>query len=351
MKVLQVIAIFQKAAGTSVFCGEIAMRLRKLGEDVQIAVPDPDAEGLYPVLGVDLLRICDVLRSERRWDIVHIHGIWSPILHKVVRWARRNEIPIVWSPHGMLRRNALRMKRFKKLLGLIAYQWWDLRWASLIHVCSEQERMDLCRLHLNRPLVTIPLGIDVQDGAISPKRSGSGRLILYLGRINRGKGLIRLVDAWSRLRRPGWRVCIAGYNEGGVEEELRARVFQLGMSEMFDFPGPMYGAEKMDLMASADLFVLPSMSENFGSVVIEALSQRTPVIATKETPWSALRDNNCGWWIEGEVKSLAETLNIAMTLSDEERQTMGDRGRKMVLSEYSWSRVVKDVEKAYQTLC
>ena len=121
MRVLEVIAIFQKAAGTSVFCGEVSNRLNADSDDVEVvvAVPDTQEPGMYEIgSGTRLISIDEAINGGEKWDVVHIHGVWSPILHRVVKWARRSGVPIVWSPHGMLRRRALMMKWWKKLHSL-----------------------------------------------------------------------------------------------------------------------------------------------------------------------------------------------------------------------------------------
>lgn len=174
------------------------------------------------------------------------------------------------------------------------------------------------------------------------------RTVLYVGRINRGKGLMNLVNAWSLVREDGWRVVIAGFDEEGCEAELRARAKELDMEGDFEFPGAVYGEAKERLMASADLFVLPSLSENFGSVVIESLAQQTPVIATRETPWDELPRSGCGWWVDVGVKPLAETLKSAIALSDQERHAMGARGRDLVEKKYTWDAVVKKMIEGYE---
>ena len=163
MKVLEVIAIFQKAAGTSVFCGEVSKRLNEVGGvETVIAVPDVTEPGMYEVpANTRVVSISDAMSGKEKWDVVHIHGVWMPILHKVVLWAKKSGIPIVWSPHGMLRRRALMMKWWKKLIALALYQWRDLRMASVLHVCSEVERRDVERLHLGVPFITVPLGVDI----------------------------------------------------------------------------------------------------------------------------------------------------------------------------------------------
>lgn len=177
------------------------------------------------------------------------------------------------------------------------------------------------------------------------------KTVLYIGRINRGKGLMNLVNAWAFVRADGWRVTIAGFDEEGCEAELRVRVKELGMEEDFEFPGPVYGVEKERLMADADLFVLPSLSENFGSVVIESLAQQTPVIATTETPWNELPRYGCGWCVDVGVAPLAKALKEAISLSDEERQAMGAKGRKLVEEKYTWDAVVKMMVDGYKIAC
>lgn len=348
MKILEVIAIFQKAAGTSVFCGEVSSRINEAyGVEAVIAVPDVSEPGMYDAgQNTRVISIDEAMSAEERWDVVHIHGVWMPILHRVAKWAYKCHIPIIWSTHGMLRRKALRMKWWKKFLALFLYQWSDLRKASLLHVCSAMERRDVERLHLGVPFITVPLGVDI----VSPSNveKGEMRTVLYVGRINRGKGLMNLVNAWSIVRAEGWRVVIAGFDEEGCEAELRARVKELGMEGVFEFPGPVYGVAKERLMADADLFVLPSLSENFGSVVIEALAQQTPVIATRETPWEELSKTGCGWWVDVGVKPLAYALKVAIALSDQERRAMGMQGRELVEKKYTWDEVVRKMIESYE---
>lgn len=351
MKVLEVIAIFQKAAGTSVFCGEVSKRMNAAeGMEAVIAVPDAKAKGMYTAdIHTRLISIRDAMESGEKWDVVHIHGIWSPILHRVAGWAWRRNIPIVWSPHGMLRHRALKMKRLKKLVALALYQWWDLRKATLLHVCSDMERRDIERLRLGVRFVTAPLGVEIHESYSATVNKH--KTILYVGRINRGKGLMNLVGAWALSRREGWRVVIAGFNEEGCEEELKARIGRLGIASDFSFLGPMYGQEKERLMADADIFVLPSLSENFGSVVIESLAQCTPVIATRETPWDDLAATGCGWWIDVGIKPLARALSEAMALPDAERREMGIKGRRLVEAKYTWDVAVDKIRAGYELVC
>lgn len=104
---------------------------------------------------------------------------------------------------------------------------------------------------------------------------------------------------------------------------------------------------KWDLYGSADLFVLPTFSENFGIVVAEALASGVPVVTTTAAPWGALAEHRCGWWVDVGVEPLAEALREATALSDAARHTMGRRGRALVEERYSWAHVAEQMRTAY----
>ena len=129
----------------------------------------------------------------------------------------------------------------------------------------------------------------------------------------------------------------------------------MGIIDDWEFVGPKYGDELQKEYANADLFVLPTYSENFGSVVIEALAHKVPVITTKGTPWSELEAKKCGRWIDlpeessspSNWRALVMVLKETMSMSHEERRQMGERGRKLVEEKYTWDAVVKAMMKGY----
>jgi glycosyltransferase involved in cell wall biosynthesis len=96
---------------------------------------------------------------------------------------------------------------------------------------------------------------------------------------------------------------------------------------------------KWSLLSAADLFVLPSYSENFGLVIAEALSCALPVITTRATPWRELESHRCGWWTETGHEALAEALSVATKRSDDELRQMGERGRALIRANYSWDKL------------
>ncbi|NNE82716.1 MAG: glycosyltransferase, partial [Alphaproteobacteria bacterium] len=117
-----------------------------------------------------------------------------------------------------------------------------------------------------------------------------------------------------------------------------------------EFSGPLYGEDKWRAYQEADLYVLPSHSENFGMTVAEALAAGTPVITTRGAPWAELEPRGVGWWIDIGVDALVASLQEAMTSSPEELIVRGERGREWMIQKFSWQRVGTMMDQTYQWL-
>jgi glycosyltransferase involved in cell wall biosynthesis len=140
---------------------------------------------------------------------------------------------------------------------------------------------------------------------------------------------------------------VAGPDEGYHLAAVKQVVQKFGLQRDFEFVGAVEGEIKERLYRCADLFILPSWSENFGNVVVEALSYGIPVITTHGTPWQELVTNRCGWWVDIGADSLAEAIQEATSLSDIQRQEMGRRGRSFVEKEFSSANFASKMVKAY----
>jgi glycosyltransferase involved in cell wall biosynthesis len=111
--------------------------------------------------------------------------------------------------------------------------------------------------------------------------------------------------------------------------------------------GPVYGDVKLAVMRAADLFVLPTLNENFAITVAEALAVGTPVIATKGAPWSGLETEGCRWWIDHGVEPLAAALAKSMSIPRTVLSAMGAKGRAWVVRDFAWGRVARNVCDVY----
>jgi len=279
-------------------------------------------------------------------DVVHSHGIW--LYHQLVayRYAAVTGRPLIVSPRGMLEQWAFQHNRLKKLPLWWLYEKRGLQLASVLHATSHQEAESFRALQLTAPIAVIPNGVDLPE--CGAPNTDNGKTALFLSRIHAKKGLLNLVEAWRIVRPKGWKVIIAGPDENDHEREVKNAVKRSGLGDCFEFVGPVYGEGKARLYQRANLFVLPSYSENFGNVVAEALAYGVPVITTSATPWSEIRDYGCGWWVDVGVTPLAEALSAAVAAGDNELKEMGARGRKLVESRYAWPWVAAEMKKVYQ---
>ena len=178
MNILHVTAGIQETCGVSRFVMETARAQMALEHRVCVVTSMTCG---YPVGEVDVRLTQDPTTVDFQPDIVHLHSLWSPYIHRMARWSRERNIPYILSPHGTLTRWALRYKWWKKWPALLLYQYNDLRKASGFHVTVKEEVEDVRRLWLKQPVVVAPLGVDILSGeSISAKTKD----ILFLGRIH-----------------------------------------------------------------------------------------------------------------------------------------------------------------------
>lgn len=289
----------------------------------------------------------DRVGKEQSIDIMHIHGIWSPLVHFACRYAFDRGIPYIVAPRGMLEPWALRQKRVKKWLALWWYQRRDLNRARCIHATAQSEATSVQMLGIATDIEVIPNGTEIPE-SLSRKPSNERKRVLFLSRIHPKKGLVDLIAAWSQIRPRGWECVIAGTDEDGYSSEVKAAIDKNGLENVIRMHPSVDGHAKWELYRSADLFVLPSHSENFGLVIAEALASGVPVVTTTQTPWEELISHRCGWWIQDNPTALAAALREAMSLSDFERDDMGSRGRDLIQRKYTWPAVASKLASLYR---
>ena len=206
---------------------------------------------------------------------------------------------------------------------------------------------------ITAPIAIIPNGLDLSG---FPEKiihaNKDKKVLLFLSRVNPIKGLELLIDAWKQLPKSyqdEWELHIAGNSDpADYIHTLENKVRLLNLESNVKFVGPITGEAKMKKYMDSDLFILPTFNENFGNVIAEAMMCGCPAITTKYAPWSCLVEDQCGWWIDLSVKNLKRTLIESMSMSIEQRQEMGIKGRQCIINRFSSENVAKQTCELYE---
>lgn len=287
-----------------------------------------------------------------RPDVVHVNSCWEVLCSYTVFWAKSMGYPVVITPHGMLEPWVIQRNYWiKKLPALCLYQKRSLRMANALIATAESEKENLLRLGYNRHVDVVQTGI-VMDAIRVKQDWQRHKTIMFLALLRPNKGADLLIKAVSELKAEmnGYHVIIAGSGDPVYVDTLKRLVSDLGLEEMVVFTGAIYGEDKWNLYREADIFVLPTLNENFGIVVAEALACGTPVITTKGAPWRDLVNWDCGWWIDRDIDHLVEAIKRFMLLNEEELERMGRNGRKLVEEKYSSKRMAAEMLDLYKRL-
>lgn len=293
--------------------------------------------------------------------VVHSHGVWMYPQFAARQAAVDAHLPLVVSPHGMLEGWAL--DHGSSMKG-IAWRCWEgkaFHRAAMIHATCESEAKSIRGATKNSNILVVPPGIAEPDPVSEAVRASmltrlgfaaDCRVVLFLSRLHRKKGLDLLVEAWKTLasEQPGWRLVIAGPEGDGSGAQAQADVARLGLGESVVFFGEASRRERDILLDLADLFVLPTRSENFGMVVAESLAAGRPVVTTTETPWGELEVKGCGWIVRPERMHVTQIVREAMAHSKEALRRMGDDGRRWVSNKYSWRKAAAQMLDGYRAV-
>jgi glycosyltransferase involved in cell wall biosynthesis len=286
--------------------------------------------------------------------IFHLHGLWSPSLHRSARFARIGRIPCVVSTRGMLADWALGHKALKKKLAWNLYQKRDLEAAACLVASSEFEQSDVAALLPDSRVAVVPNGCDERpkDLKIQHERPDGEtvRWALAIGRLHPVKGYAELIEAWAKVIPRGWKLAIAGPDEGGYRAILEKLIATYNLQETVILPGAVDDARKWSLLDQCELFIAPSRTENFGMAIAEALQSGTPVITTRGTPWREIEEHDCGLWIHDDPQTLERILAEATATEAERLREMGRNGRRLIQAKYTWKRVAAETLALYRSI-
>jgi glycosyltransferase involved in cell wall biosynthesis len=301
-------------------------------------------------------------------DVVHQHGLWTlnslPVLHclgmpRRYRDSARHPRALVISTHGMADRWALHHSKAKKAVAWYAYQRRQLQSSACIIVASASEGQTLRHEGITCPIVVIPNGVDLPTGVggQAPWHSilpSERRILLFLGRIHRKKGLLDLLRAWAsamacnRVLADTWSLVLTGWDDGGHEAELRSVARELGLAEPHvHLTGPLFGRDRDSALEHADALVLPSRSEGMPMSVLEGLAHELPVLISDACNLPEVVTRGAGLLANPTASSLKSALEALAAMTPSERQTMGARGRDLARTMFSWRAIAQSTHKVY----
>ncbi|WP_102408571.1 glycosyltransferase [Parabacteroides bouchesdurhonensis] len=278
-------------------------------------------------------------------DIYHIQGLWQYPIYETARVAQRKNTPYIITLHGQLYPQALVLSSLKKKIALSLFQRRQLQQAACIHATCMEEYRYYRALGFTNPVAVVPNPIDCNEYPLY-SRTDNIKRVGYLGRIHPRKNIHRLIDVWARLEIEDGVLLIMGDGDAAYLELLHEKVRKLELRNAF-FTGFVKGEKKQQLLASLSCLVVPSDFENFGMIIPEALLQNVPVIASTGTPWEELNTYNCGWWVDNDADTLVNTLHEALSLNEDTRYEMGNRGRELMLQKYSMETISIQMKQMY----
>lgn len=388
MRVAQVVPMFSSRFGGPVtLVADASEALAREGVDVTIFATDlgkapwagdwrsvepdelpPNAESLdyelFPVKWPQRLfyspELADRLAAvAAEFDVVHVHSLWLHPQYAGQRAARRAGVPYLVSPHGALDPYLRRRGRARKALTSLVWQNSMLGHADALHVTTEDEQRLIADIAPAVPRVIVPNGLWIDrlapagaDGRRFREEfmdGYDGVLVMFLGRLNFKKGVDVLIDSFAAARASAGEIklAIVGPDDEGLRAALEAQVEKLGLGAEIVFTGALYGEQRTDALAAADIWTLSSHTENFGIAVIEAMAAGAATIISPAVNL-APDVERAGAGVVAPLDPAQFGAAIAELARDSQRRAqVAETGREFV-RRYDWSVVGPQFREMYE---
>jgi glycosyltransferase involved in cell wall biosynthesis len=383
MKILHVVPTYYPAVrygGPIRSVHGLASALADQGHNVHVYTTNADGDGVSPVrlgepsqldgvtvwyfatsIGRRLYRSPGMRKAlavnVASFDLVHLHSVFLWPTSVAAQAARKQGVPYVLSPRGMLVADLIqRRSSLAKRSWIALFERRNIERAAAVHLTSEIEASEFKALGFRCTRSDVVAnGIELPANELLSNKpgaicgNGTARpYVLFLGRLNWKKGIDRLIPAMAQIRNAD--LLLAGNDEENYRPELEALARRCGVFDQVRFLGPVDDERKWSLLSSAKILALPSYSENFGNVVLEAMAARCPVIVTPEVGIAdVVLEAQCGIVTQGDPEKLG--LEIKRLLADAElRENMGRAGRYVVESKYAWRGIAQQMLDLYNDI-
>ncbi len=295
-----------------------------------------------------------LLKNLRRFDVVHITAVWNfPVIAACLAcWLFSK--PYLISPRGTIYPEtvAMRSSLFKRVYYAV-FAKWCMKFANRIHYTSVDEQARVERYLGLKNGCLIANGIELT--ALQKQVTGrpmDADYVLYLGRLDRKKGLDLLIDAYAIANNDvaPLQLVIAGPDAGGYQRQLQQQIASLGLIDCVHFIGQVTGEDKLRWYQHAKLFALTSHSENFGMTVVEAMASGCPVLISEGVGISPqVIAADAGLVVPLQPALIAEQLIWAMKHPERMRQK-ADNAQQMIRDQFQIESVAAAMAASYRTL-
>lgn len=290
-------------------------------------------------------------------SVVHLHGLWQPAYVAAARRCREEKVPYVVSPHGMLEPWAWRHKWWKKWPYWLAVEKRLLRGAAALLATGDQEAARLRERLPGQRVEMLPLGLTGEarpDYAAARAQLGwapGERVLLFLSRLHPKKGLEFLLEALAAEQPAApLRLVVVGDGDPDYVRSLRTLASRLaGRLPRVDWIGAVWGEARWSYFQGADLFCLPTYSENFGLAVLEALQVGTPVLTTRTTPWGSQLAPPRGYICDPQEKSVALALRASLAQAAA-APAVRDEIAEWARAHFAWENLAERYANLYRSL-
>lgn len=293
------------------------------------------------------------------YDLVHTHALWVYNSWVANTWRNLNQKPVVVTPHGMLDPWALQQSSWKKYIVRKLFEDQNLHNAACIHALNESEYESVRKFGLRNPVAIIPNGIYVdkvpkmQTPHWRKELPEHKKVLLFLGRLHKKKGLESLLQAWANLgadTKHEWVLAIAGWAQDGYGELMQELAQRLDVDASVLFLGPVFGQNKSACYQQANAFILPSFSEGLPMTILEAWANHLPVLMTKECNLSEAFALQAAIEIDHSVAKLTQQLKSFVSMSAHSLSDIAQNGHRLVHTKYNWETVAERFSELYKWL-
>lgn len=291
-------------------------------------------------------------------DIVYLHEIWRPEVQQLARMCRRLSKPYILPIYGNLTTWATRHKRVRKKIFFLLWGRTLLNRASALQCVNYVEKNQASRWAPNGNWVIAPYILDMTTYLEAPLSSSSmiteskTSMFLYLSRLNKKKGIELLIDAGHKLKKRGmsFKIIFAGSGNHKYEQQLRHKVNRLKLEDCMEFVGIKFGQEKHALYRDANALVLPTLDDNFGVVLIEAMGCGLPVITTNKVGIGESIEAAGAYIVDTNSTEIADVMERIIDKSDPTYEGRRVRSRDWVAKNFSKQTLLKIYEELHSDI-